>query len=261
MAESSAGTVIAGHFDQPDTYHMHRPTGRQDWLVAYTLAGRGYFVAAGCSCTCTAGDVVLLKPGVPHEYGTVRGERWNFVWAHFSPRLAEVRLLPDRELLVHPVDSEAARQRIHGAFRRVLAEFQERGALWHELCENALREILLLLAKRLRKPVDPRIEEALRLLADNVGEPIAVERLAKAVGLSASRLSHLFKETTGSSIVETLNRMRIRQAALLLRHTNRNASEVALEVGFPNYNHFLFQFRKQYGVSPRTFRADDAREP
>jgi AraC family transcriptional regulator of arabinose operon len=42
----------------------------------------------------------------------------------------------------------------------------------------------------------------------------------------------------GHSIVETLIQMRLRQAALLLQHSNRNATEIAQDVGFQNYNHF-----------------------
>ena len=60
-------------------------------------------------------------------------------------------------------------------------------------------------------------------------------------------------EGTGMSIIEALNDMRIRQAALLLEHTNRNSSEVANDVGYHNYNHFMNQFRKRFGVGPSAY--------
>ncbi|MEF3303678.1 helix-turn-helix domain-containing protein [Paenibacillus sp. GYB003] len=255
----AGGVVIAGHFDNPDSYVTRRPEGMEDWLVTYTLSGQGYFVTSGVKRLCGAGDLVLLKSGTPHEYGTEKGGRWNFVWAHFSSRMMETGLLPDRELIVHRIESGAMRKRVYRAFKRVLADFGERGPYWHELSENALREILLLLARRMSKPVDPRIEETLRLLSGSMRETVRVDTLAKAVGLSPSRLSHLFKQTTGRSIVEALNLMRVRQAALLLTHTDRNASEVALDVGFSNYNHFLNQFRKRYGVSPSAFQKNGYR--
>ncbi|TMV48403.1 helix-turn-helix domain-containing protein [Paenibacillus mesophilus] len=250
----TSGVVIAGHFNEPDTYMTRRPDGMEDWLITYTLGGTGYYITSGTKSLCRAGDIALLKSGTPHQYGTEKGERWHFVWAHFSSRMLETGLLPDKELIVHRVESDSVRKRIYRAFKRVISDFGERGPYWHELSENALREILLLLAKRMSGPTDPRIEEALRLLSENMRDSVRIDVLARAVGLSPSRLSHLFKETTGHSIVETLNRMRIRQAALLLRHTDRNASEVAQDVGFGNYNHFLNQFRKQFGVNPSTFQ-------
>jgi len=111
----------------------------------------------------------------------------------------------------------------------------------------------MLLAKQQSSRFEPRIEETLYLLAQRMQESVRVEELARSVGLSASRLSHLFKENTGESIVEALNRMRIKQASLLLAQTNRNAAEAAHDVGFTNYNHFTRQFRKYIGVTPSEF--------
>jgi AraC family transcriptional regulator of arabinose operon len=254
--EPSHGIVIAGHYDEPDTYFINRPYGMEDWLLTFTLSGEGYFTTSGATTCCGAGDLCLLRPGTPHRYGTVRGKRWNFVWAHFTSRIAETDLLPEQELIIHRIESETSRKRVYRAFRRVLSDYAERGLYWPELCEGALREIVLLLAQRLHKRIDPRIEETLHLLASNMREPVRIDALARAVGLSPSRLAHLFKETTGYSIIDTLNRMRVEQAAMLLTHTDRTATEVALDVGFQNYNHFINQFRKRFGTSPRAYKSE-----
>lgn len=248
------GVVLAGHYNETEAYAVNRPEGRDDWLITYTIGGRGYFITSGGKSLCGPGDISLLRAGSPQQYGTEKGGNWHFVWAHFSSRLMETGLLPDRELIVHRVESDAMRKRIYRAFKRVISDLTERGLYWNELGESALREILLLVAKRMSKQIDPRIEETLRLLSERMRDPMRIEALARAVGLSPSRLSHLFKETTGHSIVESLNAMRVRQAALLLQHSDRNASEVAFDVGFSNYNHFLKQFRKTYGVNPSTFQ-------
>jgi AraC family transcriptional regulator of arabinose operon len=156
-----------------------------------------------------------------------------------------------------PHDNDSVKKRIYSAFKRVIVDSRERRAYWQDLCQNSLREILLLLAQRRNKVIDPRIEEALRLLSEQMREPVRIEDLAKAVGLSASRLSHLFKEATGSSVIDTVNRMRLEQAALLLKHTERTASEVAYDVGFRNYNHFANLFRSRYGVTPSQYKSED----
>jgi AraC family transcriptional regulator of arabinose operon len=256
LGAGQAGIVLAGHFDEPDTYVTKRPAGMNDWLITFTLGGAGYYLTPGGKSICSAGDIALLKPGTPHQYGTEPGSRWHFVWAHFSSPLMETGLLPDRELLLHRIEGATARERIYQAFKRIIADASERGAYWRELSENALREVLLLLAGKIGKKNDPRIDETLHYLSEHMHEPISIEQLAKAVGLSPSRLSHLFKKQTGQSIVETLNRMRLRQAALLLEHTDRSASEAARDAGFQNYNHFLNLFRKTYGVSPSVYRKE-----
>lgn len=245
--------VIAGHYHESDTYSILRPDGMSDWLITYTLGGEGYFETDGCEQRVRTGDVTLLKPGTPHRYGTTKGKIWDFVWAHFTGGFMDTSLLPLDSLTIKQIEQQGVRERIYQAFHRILSDSREQGAYWHELCLGALREVLMLLAKQQTSGFDPRIEETLYLLAQRMQETVRIEELARSVGLSASRLSHLFKENTGESIVEALNRMRIKQAALLLAHTNRNANEAAHDVGFQNYNHFTRQFRKYIGVTPSEF--------
>lgn len=248
------GIVIAGHFREGDAYVTRRPEGMEDWLITFTLDGEGYFDVPGGRAVCRAGEITLLRAGTPHEYGTVKGKTWHFVWAHFSSHYIEDELLPSESVSLHAIESGSVRKRVYRAFRRILADSRERNPYWHQLCLDALREILILLAQRRSSRLDPRVEEALHYLSVHMREPITIDAIAKSVRLSPSRLSHMFKEATGHSIIDTLNKMRIRQAALLLEHTNRSASEVAFDVGFHNYNHFINQFRKWYGVSPSEFR-------
>jgi AraC family transcriptional regulator of arabinose operon len=244
---------LAGHFRENESYITKRPEGMQDWLILFTLDGEGYFQTPSGEKHCAAGDIALLKAGVSHQYGTCLGKTWHFVWAHF-PHLSETAFLPDEEVFITRVHSEHIRKRIYRSFKRVLRDSRERTGLWHELCENSIREILLLLAERVNKKIDPRVEQVLHTLSHKMKETIRMDDLAKTACLSSSRLSHLFKQETGNSILETLNRMRLHQAALLLEHTDRTAMEAALDVGFQNYNHFAELFRKQYGVSPRTYK-------
>jgi AraC family transcriptional regulator of arabinose operon len=251
--DQESGKVITGHFHESENYSTQRPHGMRDWLITFTLDGEGVFQTPAGEKVCRSGDVTLLKAGVPHLYGTQKGMRWHFIWAHFPAEGMEFNLLPEEEVSIFTIDRESARKRIYRAFKRVLSDSQERGEYWHALCMSALREVLLLLARKNHQPKDARIEEILQLLSRNMREPVQVEALGQKVGLSASRLSHLFKENTGMSIIEALNDMRIRQAALLLEHTNRNSSEVADDVGYHNYNHFINQFRKRFGMSPSAY--------
>ncbi|WP_426452963.1 helix-turn-helix domain-containing protein [Paenibacillus sp. S-38] len=256
--EEVSGIVIAGHFDEGDHYATSRPNGRKDWLLTYTLGGEGYYETPGQELRCRRGDLVLMRPGTPHRYGTVKGERWHFVWVHFSDRIMETGTLTDAPLLHHQVSDKTAGRRIYRAFRRILTDSVERNLYWQELCEQAVREILLLLAQSMKRAIDPRIRSVLHLLSTRLREGVSIEDAARTAGLSPSRLSHLFKAETGHSVIETLNRMRIQQAALLLSHTDRTALEVSQDVGYQNYHHFAAQFRRVYGVNPSTYKSGGA---
>jgi len=257
---NSSGIIISGHYQVNDTYATYRPNGMNDWLIAYTLGGEGYFNTPEGYKTCSSGDLVLLKPGTPHKYGTVKGNTWNFVWAHFSTHPIGDKLLPVEPLLIHRFEPDSIRRRVYRAFRRLLSDSRERNDYWQELCLNSLREVLMLLSQGQQQKLDPRILEAMHYLSIHMRKTVQIEELSRSIGISPSRLSHLFKEQTGLSIIDALNQMRIRQAALLLKHTNRSASEVAYEVGFHNYNHFINQFRKWFGTNPSGFRKNNSSE-
>jgi AraC family transcriptional regulator, arabinose operon regulatory protein len=245
-------TLFGGHFEVDDSYRTRRPSGMNDWLILFTLSGEGYFRTPDGQHKCTTGDFGMLRSGVPHEYGTVRGANWNFIWVHFQ-QLPDIGYVPSEEFLVHALPEGYLRKRVYRAFQRILHDSRDQSGYWHDLCDNSIKEILLLIAQRLHKKLDARIEHALQLLSQSMKEEFRVDELAKAVGLSSSRLSHLFKQEIGESLVEHLNRMRLRQAALLMEHMGRTASEAAFDVGFNNYNHFASLFRRIYGVSPRNY--------
>ncbi|MFB9275563.1 helix-turn-helix domain-containing protein [Cohnella cellulosilytica] len=251
-ADTPGDTMLAGHFHETDRYFIGRPEGRDDWLIVMTLSGEGYFRTPAGEKRCPAGQIAILRAGIPHEYGTMPGQQWNFFWAHFG-KLSETSYLPEEEVLVSELPEGETRKRAYRAFRSLLRDSRERSAYWQALFENAIRELLLLVAQRLEKRLDPRIEQALQFLSQNMQEEIRLERVAAAVGLSSSRLSHLFKQEMDVPILDYLNGMRLRQAALLMRHMGRSATEASLDVGFNNYNHFAALFRRMYGVSPRGF--------
>lgn len=246
------GTIFAGHFNETDRYMTTRPGGMTDWLLAYTLEGNGYFRTPAGEESCSPGDLVLLRSGVPHQYGTVAGSHWNFIWAHF-PGMIETNYLPEQELIIQSVGKAQMQKRVYQALKNIIQDSREQRSFWLPICENEIRGILLLMAERGRRKGDPRVEETLHYLSKHMRETIRIEDIAESVGLSSSRLSHLFKEETGSTIVETVNAMRIRQAALLIRNFGRTASESAYDVGFHNYNHFAALFRQQMGMSPREY--------
>lgn len=55
-------------------------------------------------------------------------------------------------------------------------------------------------------------------------------------------------------ISEHIRRMRVKVACDLLRNTEDRVSDIATEVGIPDYNYFTKVFKKAMGVTPREYR-------
>ena len=63
--------VLAGGFTEDERYDVWRPAGTEDWLLLNTVDGAGRIGVAGHPDVITEpGDVVIIRPGVPHDYGT-----------------------------------------------------------------------------------------------------------------------------------------------------------------------------------------------
>ncbi len=78
--------------------------------------------------------------------------------------------------------------------------------------------------------------------------------MAKSVGLSVSRLQHIFRAATGETMKRYQQRLRLERASELLLSTHMSVKEVVAAVGAPDKSHFLREFKKSYGLSPRRYR-------
>lgn len=101
------------------------------------------------------------------------------------------------------------------------------------------------------------IDQALRYIDLNYHQPITLEEIADKINLTPTYLSRKFKKVTGATFKEYVTQIRIRQAAQRLLTTDDSITEIALDCGFSNSNYFKDCFKKETGVSPRTFRKND----
>jgi AraC-like DNA-binding protein len=94
-----------------------------------------------------------------------------------------------------------------------------------------------------------------RDLADaRYGEPIGVEEMAAAAGLSKAHFSREFRRTFGESPYVYLLTRRLERAAALLRNTDHSVAEVCLEVGLQGVGSFTTSFKRMYGRTPTEYR-------
>jgi AraC-like DNA-binding protein len=93
-------------------------------------------------------------------------------------------------------------------------------------------------------------------LADaRYAEPLDVDELARAAGLSKAHFSREFKRAFGESPHGYLLTRRLERAAALLRSTDRSVADVCFSVGLASVGSFTSSFTRTYGVSPTAYRA------
>ncbi len=92
-------------------------------------------------------------------------------------------------------------------------------------------------------------------LADaRYAEPLAVDDMAAAAGLSRAYFSREFRRAFGESPHGYLLTRRLERAAALLRNTDRSVAEICLDVGLTSVGSFTTSFKRTFGKTPTAYR-------
>src|SRR4030095_2132251 len=81
-------------------------------------------------------------------------------------------------------------------------------------------------------------------------EPLDVDDLARAAGLSRYHFSREFRRAFGEAPHAYLLTRRLERAAALLRTTDRSVAEICFAVGLRSVGSFTSSFTRMHGVSP-----------
>lgn len=81
-----------------------------------------------------------------------------------------------------------------------------------------------------------------------------IDEISQVVGISSSYLQHIFKKETGKSLVQFINREKVKQAKHDLVFTDNSIEEIAYDLGYNNQGQLSTVFKKVTGSTPITFR-------
>ena len=93
------------------------------------------------------------------------------------------------------------------------------------------------------------VNKITKFITLNIANKILIEDIANHLALSVSRVSHIFKEETGISILKYINKRRLYLAKEFIR-SGETFIEVASKCGFQDYTSFFRTFKKEYGITP-----------
>ncbi|RKP54094.1 response regulator [Cohnella endophytica] len=101
----------------------------------------------------------------------------------------------------------------------------------------------------------PKIfEDARHWIRDHLHEDSSLNGLAEYLHLSPKYVSSRFKQVTGESFADFLNRVRFERARELLLDPTQKVSQIAEAVGYGDTNYFSIAFKKNTGWTPSEFR-------
>jgi AraC-like DNA-binding protein len=87
---------------------------------------------------------------------------------------------------------------------------------------------------------------------------LTIDAFESMASLSGIHLARLFRQLTGQSFADYLRQLRLDEACRLIRETNEPLHTIAEQCGFGNTNYFFTVFRREFGITPATYRQHQA---
>ena len=238
-----------------------RPRGRVDWQIIYIAAGKGHFILDGKEVIVPAGSMVLFQPKQVQDYFYLGKDKTQVWFVHFTGR--EVRnILRHYEI---PTDGYILHTGIsreyEDLFRRMRDELVRCSWGYEEMLTYLFRELLMTMHRRMTENaprvsgfIQDEIDRARAFFDEHYNEEISIEQYAVSRNMSTSWFNRSFRSTVGTSPMQYILDVRIRNAQTLLETTDYSVGNIAALVGYENPMYFSRLFRKAKGLSPSKYR-------
>lgn len=93
----------------------------------------------------------------------------------------------------------------------------------------------------------------------HLGQKISVPELAALCGVTPNYLSHIFKKVSGKTVTDYILGERIRMAKQFLLNGDHSSTEIASFLGFTSQSYFIACFKKETGMTPRSWKLRQVR--
>lgn len=236
------------------TTHVHAY-----YEITITTEGSSVFEVDGETYLLAPGDLCIAKPGQEHQIRGGKSTPWRFLYVAFTGTS-----LPDVNYeFIHANQRRLSNctDLINGLEHALEEARQYRLGAQHVI-QSVLTVCMIEIARRLGHPAvgkivhsySEEVEQARIFIERHSQYRLSLHDIAQAVGISASRLEHIFSEEMSISVCRYARQVLMQRAASLVAEGRMNMSEIAEILDFPSIHYFSTSFKKYWGVSPSLYK-------
>lgn len=245
--------------------HWHR-----EFEIVRVKSGELALYVNNVSEVLRAGDIAFISGGMmhraePHDavYECVVFDL-NMLCRHGSGRITSYILpLLSGEAEISRIRA-SEQSGIHAAVDAFFSCLAAEGRYFELKAYSAAGEIVFLLYREDRIKLSKKhlhgnhrketITMLIEWIEQNYTERITLETLSEVAKIGEKYLCRFFKEYTGNTPIDYVNRLRVERACLKMAEANRNVTEAAFESGFNDISYFSKIFKRYKGMTPREYR-------
>ncbi len=245
--------------------------------LAYIKEGEIYHIINGKKYKVSKGNYFIINTNDFHEYIRIKSSKCVIANCLFYPEFIDITMKHCKNfsqliesymikfnqsiLSFNPTaylfyDNDG---NIKTLIDKISAEYRNKNHGHTELARCFLTEILIATMRKITNnekvlQKNNPIKYITEYIEKNYNNDIKLTDLSKELNYSLSYISSKFKNDTGFSFTEYLQKYRINQSCVLLAETCKKITEISESVGYDDTKFFTDIFKRYMGVTPRRFR-------
>lgn len=245
--------------------------------LSLVLSGSGKYKINNQVYSINEGDIFFFRPNEAHCITDVEENGMTLLNLHIAPyylytnlqgalNTGYIKLLTSNFKLISNKISETLNEeenhKINNLILSIKDELETRQSDYVTLTNNYISTILIFLSRKYdkqrfsqkEKQSYQKLLQTIQYIDLNYKENITLDSLAQNVAYSRCYFSTIFKKCMGMSVWDYICIKRIEEALSLIKTTDKNILDIALECGFNNTVNFNKIFKKYTNLLPSTFR-------
>lgn len=224
-------------------------------------AGRGRIQIGTKSYPIQEGMLFYLRPGEQHMIEPSAELPANFLTVHFSYATVDWNdgkwVIAEEPETFNMSSAQLLKDyyQMEDVFKRLVDCWYAKLPRYEFVAKTIFQQLLTSIsATRHRQDqnyaISLKVERVIQHMHEQLRGKVTLSELAALVQLSPTYLSRMFKETTGYSVIEYFNKMKMDKAKELMVEGQSKMKEIARALGFADEFYFSRLFKQLEGISP-----------
>ncbi|MHA6483350.1 AraC family transcriptional regulator [Paenibacillus sp. strain BS8-2] len=233
------------------------------WIVSYILEGEVTVTTPLERSIAKQGDVMIHPPGIAfsEESSTSGIHLWMMFHAKNAFRIDLLSQYPVPRIL-----TLSDKQHYQALFAKLDEAWNNKSLSYRDLIAAGFHAQLLacildswqaagMPSRPQNATEDDRLQTIIHFLLAHYESKITREQLAELVHLHPVHLDRIFQQTFGSTPIQMLREIRLRNVKQHLESTSLPLSEIAINCGFGDSAYLNRSFHKAFGITPGQYRS------
>jgi len=232
--------------------------------LIFITGGKGHIIFPHRRYEVKDGVLLYLCPNVQYSVNIDVEDPFCFLVVHFS--YVNVAFNSDKWDITEdnktlPLDTVQVLKdyyQVNNIFKKLVKDWTLKLPGYEFITKTLLQQLLIEIYKSKKRnsqnySTSLKVERIIEYMRTNINNRLILKDLSELVQLSSSYLSRVFKETTGYSVIEFFNKIKVDEAKELIIEGDKKVKEVAQILGFTDEFYFSRIFKKIEGISPSEF--------